>query len=204
MDNTGGIYKNILPMTKPKEDIYMSMEIHENRNLYKSDYANQLKAKPKEDKETEKTQNESKASDQSIAIQDEYISSAKSNAKPDGLYHLGRDENGNRKVYFNDPKKAENKQSQTKPDKAQDDPQPKAASASPEKTDEKCTTNTDKVDREIKKLKNKQQQLEQQIRMASGDEQKVKKLQKELSQVENELSQKDNDTYRRQHASVSE
>lgn len=40
--------------------------------------------------------------------------------------------------------------------------------------------------------------------MASGDEQKVKKLQKELSQVENELSQKDNDTYRRQHASVSE
>ena len=50
MDNTGGIYKNILPMTKPKEDIYMSMEIHENRNLYKSDYANQLKAKPKEDK----------------------------------------------------------------------------------------------------------------------------------------------------------
>lgn len=191
-------------MTKPKEDIYMSMEIHENRNLYKSDYANQLKAKPKEDKETEKTQNESKASDQSIAIQDEYISSAKSNAKPDGLYHLGRDENGNRKVYFNDPKKAENKQSQTKPDKAQDDPQPKATSASPEKTDEKCTTNTDKVDREIKKLKNKQQQLEQQIRMASGDEQKVKKLQKELSQVENELSQKDNDTYRRQHASVSE
>lgn len=191
-------------MTKPKEDIYMSMEIHENRNLYKSDYANQLKAKPKEDKETEKTQNESKASDQSIAIQDEYISNAKSNAKPDGLYHLGRDENGNRKVYFNDPKKAENKQSQTKPDKAQDDPQPKATSASPEKTDEKCTTNTDKVDREIKKLKNKQQQLEQQIRMASGDEQKVKKLQKELSQVENELSQKDNDTYRRQHASVSE
>ena len=182
----------------------MSMEIHENRNLYKSDYANQLKAKPKEDKETEKTQNESKASDQSIAIQDEYISSAKSNAKPDGLYHLGRDENGNRKVYFNDPKKAENKQSQTKRDKAQDDPQPKATSASPEKTDEKCTTNTDKVDREIKKLKNKQQQLEQQIRMASGDEQKVKKLQKELSQVENELSQKDNDTYRRQHASVSE
>lgn len=54
----------------------MSMEIHENRNLYKTDYANQLKAKPKEDKETEKTQNESKASDQSTAIQDEYISSA--------------------------------------------------------------------------------------------------------------------------------
>ena len=50
----------------------MSMEIHENRNLYKTDYANQLKAKPKEDKETEKTQNESKASDQSTAIQDEY------------------------------------------------------------------------------------------------------------------------------------
>ncbi len=68
----------------------------------------------------------------------------------------------------------------------------------------KCTTNTDKVDREIKKLKEQKQQLEQQIQSAAGDEEKVKELEKKLAQVENELSQKDNDTYRRQAASVSE
>ncbi len=67
----------------------------------------------------------------------------------------------------------------------------------------KCTANTDKVDREIKKLKEQKQQLEQQIKAASGDDEKVKELEKKLSQVEAELRQKDNDTYRRQNAVVS-
>ena len=67
----------------------------------------------------------------------------------------------------------------------------------------KCTTNTDKVYREIKKLKEQKQQLEQQIKAASGDEEKIKELEKKLSQVEGELSQKDNDTYRRQNAVFS-
>lgn len=63
-----------------------------------------------------------------------------------------------------------------------------------------CTTNTDQVDREIKKLKEQKQQLEQQIKAAAGDEEKVKELEKQLSRIEGELSQKDNDTYRRQNA----
>lgn len=67
----------------------------------------------------------------------------------------------------------------------------------------KCTTNTDKVDREIKKLKEQKQQLEQKINAAAGDEEKVKELEKKLSQVEGELSKKDNDTYRRQNAVFS-
>lgn len=67
----------------------------------------------------------------------------------------------------------------------------------------KCTTDTDKVDREIKKLKEQKQQLEQQITAASGDEETVKELEKKLSRVEGELSQKDNDTYRRQNAVIS-
>ncbi|MBD5394007.1 MAG: hypothetical protein HDR71_07000 [Lachnospiraceae bacterium] len=67
----------------------------------------------------------------------------------------------------------------------------------------KCTTNTDKVDREIRKLKEQKQQLEQKINAAAGDEEKVKELEKKLSQVEGELSQKDNDTYRRQNAVFS-
>lgn len=80
------------------------------------------------------------------------------------------------------------------------------AAAAPKKSDgaKRCTANTDEVDREIKKLKEKKQQLEQQIRMAAEDEEKVRDLEKELAQVESELSQKDNDAYRRQHASFSE
>ena len=53
-----------------------------------------------------------------------------------------------------------------------------------------------------KATEEKKQQLEQQIRSASGDEKKIRELEKKLAQVENELSQKDNDTYRRQNTSV--
>ena len=67
----------------------------------------------------------------------------------------------------------------------------------------KCTTNTDKVDMEIRKLKEQKQQLEQKINAAAGDEEKVKELEKKLSQVEGELSKKDKDTYRRQNAVFS-
>ena len=72
-----------------------------------------------------------------------------------------------------------------------------------DKKSEECTTNTDKVDREIEALKQKKERLEQQIRSASGNENKIKELEKKLSAIENELKQKDNDTYRRQNAVVS-
>lgn len=62
-----------------------------------------------------------------------------------------------------------------------------------------CTCNTDKVDREIEKLKKKQKELEQQIHSGT-DESRIRELEKELAQVERELGQKDNDAYRRQHA----
>lgn len=67
----------------------------------------------------------------------------------------------------------------------------------------KCTANTDKVDREIEKLKEQKRQLEQQIEAASGEEEKVRELEKKLSRIEGELSRKDNDTYRRQKAVIS-
>lgn len=82
--------------------------------------------------------------------------------------------------------------------------QPKAEGAGQGKPAEECTTDTGKVDREIRKLKEKKQQLQQQIRSASGEEEKVRELERKLAQVESELSRKDNDTYRRQNASVSE
>ena len=151
----------------------MSMEVRGNYKDYTKDYLERLQEERDRAKETGKEQ-------ECIPVpKDEYISSEKSGSKPSGLYHMGKDENGNPKVMYDDPKKAE-------------DAEP-----------EEVTANTDKVDREIEKLKEKKQQLEQQIKAASGDEKKMKELEKKLVQIERELSQKDNDTYRRQHAVIS-
>lgn len=154
----------------------MSMEISGRYSRYQTDYAESLKAEQEKAKETEKGQNEENVSGKIPVPQDEYISSEKSGAKPSGLYQLGQDEEGRKKVFFDDPKKSE----------------------------EKCTGSTDQVDREIKKLKAKKEQLKQQIQSAAGDEKKVRELERKLAQVESELSQKDNDTYRRQHSTFSE
>ena len=58
---------------------------------------------------------------------------------------------------------------------------------------------TDKIDAEIKLLKNKKAQLEQKI--TAGRENPY--LERQLAQIETELRQKDNDSYRRAHASFS-
>lgn len=179
----------------------MSMEItNGNYSHYKPGYAEKPEAERPLDRaekteETKRAQNDEKASDKIPVPHDEYISSEKSGDRPSGLYRVGQDEDGRKKVFFDDPKKSDN---------ADVDEQPKVKSDNPEKSEEKCTGNTDKVDREIRKLKEKKKQLEQQIKEASGDDKKVKELEKELAQVENELSQKDNDTYRRQHSTFTE
>lgn len=80
-------------------------------------------------------------------------------------------------------------------------PEP-ADTSKEDKKAETCTGNTDKVDREIEKLKKKQAELEQQLN-AETDERKIKQLESQLAQVERELRQKDNDTYRRQHTRFS-
>ena len=171
----------------------MSMEVNGRYSQYQTDYAEQLKAEQEKLKETKKGQNDERASNKIPVPHDDYISSEKSGAKSSGLYRVGQDEDGRKKVFFDDPKKSNhadgNEQSKIKPN-------------NPEEPSEKCTANTDNVDREIKKLKEKKQQLEQQIRSAAGDEEKIKELEKKLAQIESELSQKDNDTYRRQHALV--
>jgi len=73
----------------------------------------------------------------------------------------------------------------------------------PDGADETCTANTDGVDREVERLKKQKERVEQQIRTAAGNEQKVRELEKELARIEGELNQKDNDAYRRQHAVIS-
>ena len=169
----------------------MSMEVSSN---YKNDYLERLQEGKDKAKEAQKEQGAGNKSEGIPVPKDEYISSEQSGSRPSGLYHMGKDENGNPKVMYDDPKKASG---------ADKKEQPKVGADNPEEDAEKCTTNTDKVDREIKKLKEQKQQLEQQIKAAAGDEEKVKSLEKELSQIEGELSQKDNDTYRRQNAVIS-
>ena len=168
----------------------MSMEISGNYKDYKNEYLE--RAQTEQDK-VKRTSQEQRAEDKSEGVpipKDEYISSEKSGSKPSGLYRLGQDENGNPKVMYDDPKIAA---------KAKD-VQPKEE---PAKKAKKCTTNTDNVDREIEKLKEEKKQLEQQIKAAAGDKEKVKVLEKKLAQIEGQLSQKDNDTYRRQNAVIS-
>ena len=169
----------------------MSMEVNSNckdynfeKDFSNDDYSERLQESKNKAKEIE-----------SIPIpKDEYISSEKSGNRPSGLYRMGQDKNGNPKVLYDRPQKSGG---------TDEKGQPKAGTDSPEKDIKECTVNTDKVDREIKKLKEQKQQLEQQIKAASGDEEKIKELEKKLSRIESELSQKDNDTYRRQNAVIS-
>ena len=176
----------------------MSMEISGNYKDYKNEYLE--RAQTEQDK-VKRTSQEQRAEDKSEGVpipKDEYISSEKSSSKPSGLYRLGQDENGNPKVIYDDPKRAA-KAKDVQP--AQKTPSP--ATPCSAKQAEKCTTNTDNVDREIEKLKEEKKQLEQQIKAAAGDKEKAKVLEKKLAQIEGQLSQKDNDTYRRQNAVIS-
>ena len=65
-----------------------------------------------------------------------------------------------------------------------------------------CRGSTDKVDREIEKLKKRKSELEGQLR-TEQDDRKIQSLERELAQVERELSQKDNDGYRRSHMELT-
>ena len=105
-----------------------------------------------------------------------------------GIYKPGKDEDGNPKIDYIDPKK----------DNVQ---KPAKMTTSDPKKSESTTTDTDKVDREIEKLKEKKARLEQELR--SADDSKKEELERQLKQVEAELVQKDNDNYRRQNAVIS-
>ena len=186
-------------------------EINGNYAQSKTDYAERVREKQaalkaekaKEAKETKEAAEE-KGSGKLSEPQDVYIRSEKSGKEPVGLYRIGQDENGGRKIFFDDPDKADRADGKEEPkaEKA-DGKKPKVDGDSQGKPAEVCIGNTDKVDREIEKLKEKKRELEQQIRSASGDERKIQELEKKLAQVEQELSQKDNDTYRKQHSEFS-
>lgn len=172
----------------------MIMEIKGYYNDSKINYAEQMKEKQelqraREERKGDNGANAVKEAGQTSEPQDEYISSEKSGVRPTGLYRVGQDEKGNRKIFFEDPDKSRSVDERKQP----------KANGEEGKAVEECTGNTDQVEREIRKLKEEKQKLEQQLRVASGDEEKVRELEKKLAQVESELSRKDNDTYRRQN-----
>ncbi len=108
-----------------------------------------------------------------------------------------------------EPKEAENKDKEPeqalKPDRDEYIPEKKPGIQDKGKlkgSPEVHRVNTDKVDREIEKLKKEKEELEQRI-SSETDEKKINGLKKRLEQVDRELKQKDNDAYRRQHAAVS-
>ena len=122
-------------------------------------------------------------------VMDEYVPEEK--PEPSGRYWLGKDEDGKPKIYFDAPDASDASDG----DKGAEGPEKSGS----DKDGQSCTCNTDKVDREIEKLKKQKQELEQQINRET-DESKIEDLKAKLAQIEKELSQKDNDTYRRQHA----
>ena len=132
-------------------------------------------------------------------VMDEYV--PEEPREPSGRYWVGKDEDGQPKIYFDDRSRAEDapKQPEGTPEAEEPDPAGQGAKGPEGKKDETWECNTDKVDREIEKLKKKQQDLEQRLGTET-DEAKIKDLERQLSQVEQELKQKDSDTYRRQHA----
>ena len=136
-------------------------------------------------------------------VMDEYV--PEEPREPSGRYWMGRDEDGHPKIYFDDRSQAADapKQPEDAPETEEPDPAGQGAKG-PEgekDKDEVWEGNSDKVDREIEKLKKKQQELEQRLGTET-DEAKIKNLEHQLAQVERDLKQKDNDTYRRQHTTV--
>ena len=132
-------------------------------------------------------------------VMDEYV--PEEPQEPSGRYWMGKDGDGQPKIYFDDPEQAadEPKQLECEPDQA--DQGARGPEGKKDK-DEVWEGNSDKVDREIEKLKTKRQELEQQLRAETG-EARIKDLERQLAQVERELQQKDTDAYRRQHTQVS-
>lgn len=122
---------------------------------------------------------------------DEYVKNDKV-VSGAGIYSVERDENGNPVVVFENPEKP----SQESPDPAK----PPAEGEKP--VIEKCTVNTDRVDAEIKKLKEQLQTIQKQLSQAENAEEQ-EALKKQLTTIEAELRAKDNDAYRKQNATYT-
>ena len=176
----------------------MAMEISRGYDHYGMNHAGQKKVEYEKavDKEMKSVQNpeRTRAFDAALMPGDEYISSGNADRKPSGLYRLEQDENCNRKILYDDPRKAEHSRERGRSEGISNESQEPV---------KKAQVNTDRADREIERLKEEKMRLEQQIRAAADDEEKVTEIRKRLAQIESELSRKNNDTYRMQNSTKS-
>lgn len=140
---------------------------------------------------------------------DEYVPEGEKKREPYGRYWLGKDQDGSLKVCFDDPE-AKDAASPASPEAAAppkaEEPEKDEEPGAPGKPappgrsgeEEKCTADTDEVDRELKRLREKREELARRLSSETGGE-RARALERKLAQVEGDLAQKDNDAYRRRH-----
>lgn len=162
---------------------------------------NKTDATSKTRSDTERTSSRKESRDQYIPGRGESESSA-------GIYRLEKDGNGKQRIVSDRPdeaKKVDRKaRAAAEPSKKTEPPKRVKGSEKDEGGGESTgKVDTGSVDREIKQLKEKKQQLQQQLNSARSDD-KREKLEKQLKQVEAELSRKDNDSYRKRHSSYTQ
>lgn len=181
----------------------------DNNISHQNPYVNKVESQRNQPVNADKTDGASKAEPLKTLSEphDEYIPSG-DNPKSSGIYRFVNDETGKQKIVFDRPASAEKsgEQPEVSAEPNADNEQPKNVDGSKESDDKEetsCTVNTDKVDREIKQLKEEKKQIEQEIKSNQNNEDKRKELEKQLSQVESELSAKDNDAYRKQNATYT-
>ena len=127
-----------------------------------------------------------------------------------GLYRKVKGQDGNPTLRFDDPQKAKEKgekdlspaEQAAEEEKAAKEKKAAEEKEAEKKAETKTTTNTtDRVDREIKELREKIEDVSQELRTAVGEQ--AEKLEQQLLLDKIELRLKDNDTYRRAHSQVS-
>lgn len=133
--------------------------------------------------------------------------------EPCGRYWMGRDEDGQPKVCFDDPERAGAPQGPGAAPGAKEPDAPGAGGPGQAQgakgpkgeqgKEERCVGDTGKVDREIERLKKERRELEERLGTET-DEARIEDLERRLAQVERELSRKDNDAYRKQHSTFTQ
>lgn len=128
---------------------------------------------------------------------DRYVPVDKPADPPAGLYRVAHDRDGTPRIAFDNP------EAPVSPERPGDPGKPEKDSPAGKPGKEgRTVADTDKVDREIRSLKERRDRLEERLRTAGETERRD--LERQLEQVDRELARKDNDTYRRQNTVFTE
>lgn len=137
---------------------------------------------------------------------DVYIPSGDKPEETPGIYHLETDESGKQKIVFDHSEAtAKDEEMSEESSDSRDGNGIKEGKDDEETQDKKNLVtrgrrDTSKVEKEIKQLKGKQAELQQQLASARDDEDKKRNIEMQLAQVGAEIQTKDNDAYKKQHA----